>query len=317
VSFFGTELDDEGQAPTGADGGVLPEGSAEAADALVEAAVTGEMPPGRPPYLSPSSAGTFKQCNRRWQLRYLERLPDPPGESALAGTFAHRVLELLFQHPAHERTLPQAKLIARDVWPDTEADPHFQALGLDDAAARAFRWRGWKAIEGLWAVEEPTQVDVRATERLVDTTVGGVPFRGVVDRLDHHEGRLVVTDYKSGKAPSARFADDRLGQVLLYAAAVEAIDGERPAVARLVYLGQRVIDVAVTDAVITPVLDSLAHTWQAIDEACDSGHFEPTPGPLCGWCPYVERCPEGQAEVERRRALFDPPPLFDDIPLAG
>ena len=28
--------------------------------------------------------------------------------------------------------------------------------------------------------------------------------------------------------------------------------------------------------------------------------FDPSPGPLCGWCPHVANCPEGLAEVRRR-----------------
>ena len=69
--------------------------------------------PGMPRHLSPSSASTFEQCARRWKMRYIDQLPDPPGVAALAGTFAHRVLELLFQHPAGQRTRDRAKALFR------------------------------------------------------------------------------------------------------------------------------------------------------------------------------------------------------------
>jgi putative RecB family exonuclease len=259
---------------------------------------------GRPKHLSPSSASTYDQCARRWAFRYVERLPDPPGAPALAGTFAHAVLERLFQGSAASRTVERAKQLAREVWPATEHDPHYQALALDEAGAREFRWRGWKAIEGLWHLEDPTAVDVRATEHQVNTTIGEVPFRGIVDRLDHAaDGSLEVTDYKSGRAPSVRFSDSRLAQVLLYAAAVHAATGERPKRARLLYLGQKVIDIEVTDAALDPVVDSLHGTWQAVQADCDREDFAPKPGPLCGWCPFVDRCAEGAAEVQRRYEL--------------
>ena len=259
--------------------------------------------PGLPRYLSPSSAGTFNQCARRWKLRYHDKLPDPPGEAALAGTFAHRVLELLFQLDAHERTKDTAKQLARQVWPDTERNADFVALGLDEAGARAFRWKGWQAIEGLWALEDPTDVTVAATEHDVVTALGAVPFRGIVDRLDLDDDGLTVTDYKSGKAPSARFSDDRLHQVLLYAAAVEMTEGERPVRARLLYLGQKAIEVAVTDDAVAPVLESLTDTWSRLGTSCSTQTFDPSPGPLCGWCPYVAHCAEGRAEVQRRHDL--------------
>ena len=261
--------------------------------------------PTPPRRLSPSGAGTFEQCPRRWRLRYVERLPDPPGEAALAGSFAHRVLELLMQRDPHERTVEVAKAIARSEWPGVEADPDFRALGFDEAGGKHFRWKAWQAIEGLWALEDPKAVDVRATEHDVEADLGGVPFRGIVDRLDEEGDGLVVTDYKSGKAPSARFRRGRLDQVLLYAAAVEQATGEMPVHARLLYLGQRPVGIKVTREEIDSVVDKLAGTWAAINTACDTDEFEPRTGPLCGWCPYVDRCPEGTKEVAKRQAKKD------------
>ena len=261
--------------------------------------------PTPPRRLSPSGAGTFEQCPRRWRLRYVERLPDPPGEAALAGSFAHRVLELLMQRDPHERTVEIAKAIARAEWPGVEADPDFRALGFDETGSKHFRWKAWQAIEGLWALEDPKAVDVRATEHDVEADLGGVPFRGIVDRLDEEGDGLVVTDYKSGKAPSARFRRGRLDQVLLYAAAVEQATGEMPVHARLLYLGQRPVGIKVTRKEIDSVVDKLAGTWAAINTACDTDEFDPRTGPLCGWCPYVDRCPEGTKEVAKRQAKKD------------
>ena len=261
--------------------------------------------PTPPRRLSPSGAGTFEQCPRRWRMRYVERLPDPPGEAALAGSFAHRVLELLMQRDPHERTVEVAKAIARTEWPGVEADPDFRALGFDEAGGKHFRWKAWQAIEGLWALEDPKDVEVRATEHDVEADLGGVPFRGIVDRLDEEGDGLVVTDYKSGKAPSARFRRGRLDQVLLYAAAVEQATGEMPVHARLLYLGQRPVGIKVTRVEIDSVVDKLAGTWAAINTACATDEFEPRTGPLCGWCPYVDRCPEGAKEVAKRQAKKD------------
>ena len=258
--------------------------------------------PSPPPRLSPSGASTYEQCPRRWRFRYVDRLPDPPGAPALTGSFAHSVLERLLQDEPAERTRDRAKELARAVWPEVEADDDYQALELDATQAREFRWKAWLAIEGLWAIEDPTGVDVRATEHDVEATLAGVPFRGIVDRLDQEPDGLVVTDYKSGKAPPPRYAPARLAQVLLYAAAVRESTGEQPVRARLLYLGQKIIDVAVTDHELGSVTDSLASTWSAIGESCRTDTFEPRTGPLCGWYPFADRCLEGRAEIERRAA---------------
>lgn len=279
-----------------------PDDTTSPAEVAVPVEVGVPTPPRR---LSPSGAGTFEQCPRRWRMRYVERLPDPPGEAALAGSFAHRVLELFMQREPEERTVEVAKVIARDEWPDVEADDDYQALGYDDAAGKQFRWRAWKAIEGLWALEDPKVVEVRATEQDIETDLGGVPFRGIVDRLDEEGDGLIVTDYKSGKAPSPRYRRGRLDQVLLYAAAVKEASGEMPVRARLLYLGQRPVGIDVTQAELDGVVEKLAETWSSINTACATDEFEPRTGPLCGWCPYVDRCPEGTKEAAKRQAKRD------------
>ncbi len=255
---------------------------------------------GLPRYLSPSSASLFQECPRRWKHRYLDRLPDPPGEPALAGTFAHRVLELLLQEPPERRTRERAKELARQVWPEIDGHADYRALGLTEDQARAFRWRSWLAIDGLWEIEDPSRVVVEATEQDLRVEIGGVPFRGIVDRLDVEPDGLVIADYKSGRAPSDRFAEARLRQVLLYAAAVAEVTGIRPARARLLYLNQRIIEVAVTSENIAEVVQTLARTWERLRQACEAGEFETRTGPLCAWCPFLAHCREGRTEVEHR-----------------
>ena len=253
-----------------------------------------------PGHLSPSSASLFVQCPRRWRYRYLDRLPEPVGPEALIGTFAHRVLELLLAEPPQQRTTDRARAIAREVWPETADDPDFAALDLDETASRAFRWKGWRAIEGLWTVEDPTTVEVAATERRVSAEVGGVPFVGIVDRLDRCADGLVVTDYKSGRPPTTRFRADKLSQVLLYAAAVAATEGETPVRARLVYLGSQVLETPATDESMAEAVTALRATWDQLSAAVGSDTFEPKPGPLCAWCPHLGSCTEGTVEVRRR-----------------
>ncbi len=255
-----------------------------------------------PAHLSPSSASSFDGCPRRWKFKYVDRRPDPPGQAAVVGTFVHEVLEHLCQLDPTERTLDRAKVLARELWPATAELEDFAELDLSDDDARAFRWQAWLAIAGLWDLEDPADVDVVATEQKVTAELGGVPFLGIVDRLDRINGRLVVSDYKSGTVPGIRFRDDKLQQVMLYAAAIEAMEGEQPERARLLYLGQRSLDVTVTDVKIEAVTEQLAQTWSAVNASCVSDEFEAKPGVLCGWCPFVSDCPEGVAELTRRQA---------------
>ena len=275
---------------------------ADLLDPINGGAVGPDGQPSPPARLSPSGASTFEQCPRRWRFRYVDRLPDPPGVDALVGTFAHRVLELLLGEVSGRRTKDDARRIARATWAEISGSDDYRELELDAEQALEFRWRAWKAIEGLWHLEDPASVNVQATEEHVSVMLGDVPFRGVVDRIERESDGLVVSDYKSGRAPSARYAPARLHQVLLYAAAVAEQTGEPPVRARLLYLGQKIVATSVTPVEIEGAVEQLASTWGAIAEACGADDFEPRPGPLCGYCAYAERCPEGQAEMARRAA---------------
>ncbi len=253
-----------------------------------------------PKYLSPSSASSYQECARRWKFRYVDRLPDPPGEEAVTGTFAHMVLERLMQEPVEARTVERAKKLARELWPSMEGHPDYRNLELDERGSLDFRIRGWNAIEGLWDLEDPNDVAVAATERDVQVEIHGVPFRGIIDRIDETDEGLVVTDYKSGKAPSERFSSNYTTQMLLYAAALTELEGRKPIKARLLYLGQKVVEVEITDENLEATIDDLRTTWLAIMESCITQEFPAVVGPLCGWCPFVAHCPEGTGEVLRR-----------------
>ena len=256
--------------------------------------------PSPPERLSPSGAATFEQCPCRWRFRYVDRLPDPPGVDALVGTFAHRVLEHLMETHPIRRTQDEARRIARTLWPEMAGSEDYRDLELDDEQALEFRWQAWSAIEGLWHLEDPACVDVRATEQQVSVMLDDVPFRGVVDRVESEPDGLVISDYKSGRAPSARYAPSRLQQVLLYAAAIAALTGEQPVRAQLLYLKQRVVATAVTPVALDGAVERLKSTFHAIAEACDGDDFPARPGPLCGYCAYADRCPEGAVENRRR-----------------
>ncbi|MPY94483.1 MAG: DUF2800 domain-containing protein [Acidimicrobiia bacterium] len=295
---------DEAHAPadiaTPPGGGSTPD-SPVAAASPVAAGSADEL--GAPAHLSPSSASAFEQCPRRWRFRYVDRLEDPPGLPAVVGTFAHLVLEHLLNEPAKGRTVDRARALAASAWPEFTETTEFGGLGLEADGVKAFKWRVWRAVEGLWQLEDPAAVEVHGTEQRVTVELGGVPFVGVVDRVDVTTEGLVVTDYKSGQPPSAAYVAPRLQQVLLYAAAVRAMTGQRPVRARLLYLiGPRTIEVEATDEATEAAVGRLVVTWGEVERRLAGAQFEARPGVLCAWCPFLDRCPEGRRDLEARVA---------------
>lgn len=280
-----------------------------------------------PTRLSPSSAALWDQCPQRWWFRYVDGLPEPPpGEPAVLGTFVHRILELLLDDEPGARTLERARAHARTAWDETASSDDYVQLGLAEADARRFRQRAWSTMELYFEVIDPASVRPVARELEVVCEIAGVPFRGFIDLVEHHEEgdgdgapAVIITDYKTGKPPVAGkpWSEAREAEKLLqpqwYAAALAELGEHRPVRARLLYLAavdgpepgsfrwnQRELSVDVTDEVLDAARSELRRRWDDMQAALALGRAEPSPGPLCGWCPYVEHCDVGQVECRRR-----------------
>lgn len=257
--------------------------------------------------LSPSSMALYDDCPKKWMYRYIEKLPDPPGISAVMGSFAHSVLEHLMQLPPQERTEEAARERATKTFKVTRLTPEFRNLELSEEEVSSFKRQAWQAITGLWQLENPQEVEVASTEQHLKVDVRGVPFRGYIDRVDESPEGLVINDYKSGKPPSPAWIDQsrrhvedkHLFQVMLYSAAMAEETGAFPAKARVLYIGEQrqVSEEPVTEEKLTDVTDQLLNTWEALANDLRRREFDAKTGPLCGWCPFVGHCEEGKMKV--------------------
>ena len=98
-------------------------------------------------------------------MRYIDKLPDPKGEAAVLGTFVHRILENLLNLDASDRSVDQARAIARKLWDETRNDDDFLGLDLSQDETTSFMWKAWRLIERYFSLEDPTAVDVVRAEQ--------------------------------------------------------------------------------------------------------------------------------------------------------
>jgi putative RecB family exonuclease len=136
-------------------------------------------------------------------------------------------------------------------------------------------------------------VNVVGIELDLRGTLGAIELRGIIDRLDRcDDGRFVLTDYKTGRSPHPDRARGRLAGVLFYAHLCESVIGVRPSEVRLVYIGDEVVVVEEpTDQSMRGLLQRTGAVWAAIERACTTGDFRPSPSPLCKSCAFQSHCP--------------------------
>lgn len=252
-----------------------------------------------PTSLSPSKVAAFRDCALAFRFATIDRIPEPPSEPAAKGTLVHRALELLHGLPPADRSLEAAlALLHERAVGDVLGGEEYASLELADRAA--FLAEAEALVRRYFAIEDPAAVRAIGLELRMEAEVGGVRLRGIIDRLElGADGGLVVTDYKTGKVPSERYENGKLGGVHFYALLCEAVLGVRPSRVQLLYLQEPVMIVATpSDQSIRGLQKRVGAIWTAVERACEREDFRPNPGRLCDWCSFKSLCPAwADAEV--------------------
>ena len=247
-----------------------------------------------PRTLSPSKVSAFTSCPLAFRFSQIERRPEPPSPPAVKGTLVHAALERLFwHHPAGERTPAAAAEELERAWDAMADDEEVVGLNLDDEAVAEFVKDAGRLVENYFRLEDPNETTTVGVELGVETDLEGLRLRGIIDRLDVlPDGRLIVVDYKTGRAPSERFERGSLGGVQTYALLCESMLGQAPAEVRLLYLREPLAITAIaTEQTIRGQRKRAVAVWTAIERACDAEDFRPNVGPLCDYCSFKVSCP--------------------------
>jgi len=246
-----------------------------------------------PTSLSPSRVEAFTSCPMAFRFASIERLPESPSVHMTKGSLVHRVLELLFTHPAPARTIDLAQVCFRQAVEEYSVDPEFTLLHLEDDQQQAFNDDAWSLVEAYFRMEDPAKIREIGLEIRLEAQVGSLALRGIIDRLElDDDGGLVVVDYKTGRAPSLKYEQGRLAGVHFYSFLCESVLGRRPSAIKLMYLrtGETITALPSVQSVKFITTRTTA-VWKAVERACNTGVFLPRQGPLCSSCSFQQWCP--------------------------
>jgi putative RecB family exonuclease len=258
-----------------------------------------------PRSLSPSKVSSFTDCALAFRFSVIDRLPDPPTIATNRGTLVHAALERLHLLAPAERTPAAARACLDAAATELRTDPEYLSLGLDDEAAAAFRAEAAVLVDNYFRLEDPTRVRAIGLELKVEAEIDGIRLRGIIDRLElDDDGELVVTDYKTGGAPTTHHERKRLSGVHIYSLLCEQLLGRRPRSVQLLYLREPLALTTVpTDRSTRGTRRTLGAVWQAVERACEREDFRPQTSRLCDFCAYQAYCPSYGGDPDEGRRL--------------
>lgn len=242
--------------------------------------------------LSPSRAGDFKHCPQLFRFRAIDRLPEPPTPYQARGTASHLALQRLFDLPAGQRTPEALYDLFRRAWEEVRFT-EYPGLFAGVEEERAWGLESLQILANYFAVEDPTSFEPLAREMDLVEDLDGITIRGILDRMETtFDGRLAISDYKTGKAPPEQYALPAFFALKTYALLVQQRTGRAPDLLRLIYLnGPTVYELAVNPGQLEAQDRQLRALWAAIERAIERDDFPPRPGPLCDWCAFKAICP--------------------------
>ena len=244
--------------------------------------------------LSPSRASQFKTCPQQFKYANVDKLKEPTNEVQAKGTTVHQALEDLFDLPQDERSIEKLHNLFRDAWTKVRGTDEHHNLFSSVEEERDWGIDGLKLLNNYMTIEDPTTFNPLERERWVRGSIEDLNLRGILDRMDRNRnGELIIVDYKSGKAPMAKYKEPRFFALKLYALLIREELGEMPAELKLIYLKNSTIHtLKINEEDLDHARKEILEIWSNIKKAYKENKFPAIKNTLCDWCYYKPICPE-------------------------
>lgn len=244
--------------------------------------------------LSPSRAGDFKACPQLFRFRAIDRLPEPTTVYQARGTTAHLALQRLYDLTPTERTPERLYDLFREAWSELRVTEEFAELFGSVEEEREWGLESLALLANYLLIEDPALVEPLDRELdMLESLDEDIVIRGILDRIDRlPDGRLIITDYKTGKAPPEPYALPAFFALKIYALLIRRRLGETPAEVRLIYLnGPTVYRIPIEASQLDAMERQLRALWNRINRSLEQNYFPPRPSRLCDYCSFRDRCP--------------------------
>lgn len=219
----------------------------------------------------------------------------------------HRALELFYAPSDLPRSTERMHACVNEMLVEYRNEHDVKYLQLDDSAYDELGSECNQLASAVFEMEDPESIEPIGLELNVQAEIGSVTLRGIIDRLERNAaGKLVITDYKTGRAPGPAFEKKALGGLNLYSLMCHRTFGEIADEIRLMYVKSgQTITARPNEQSLKFAENRVTAVHQAVARACETNDFVAKKSALCKFCAFQKWCPVFGGDPER--ALTEAP----------
>jgi CRISPR/Cas system-associated exonuclease Cas4 (RecB family) len=244
--------------------------------------------------LSVSKTKTFLDCKKKFQYAYIERLPRKDWDHHIFGKFCHKVLEdfhLAFINGSTEAFNTVMSKAYKDA-----------IVEYDGKMTADMKKECWKIIDQYLRLitqdkKNNCLPNVLACEKSFDFAISDkVILNGMIDRVQLDADNVVhVCDYKTVK--NKKYLKNDFFQLLTYAYVMINEDPSIQKIRASYILLRHDFEYITTEFSVPEILKIKDKYIDYANQIVEEKEYTPNPTPLCGYCDYLNACPEGKGRV--------------------
>lgn len=231
--------------------------------------------------LSYSQISAYQTCGLFYRFQYIDKLPTKPKSYFSFGNTLHRCAQHFFKREQGPPTLEEFLEFYDRAW---------SSVGYFSRKREATdKQAGREILTRFWEVNSQDYRMPLATEKWFTVDVGGVPFRGYIDRVDiSPTGGLNILDYKSGKRDITTGEVEESLQLSMYQIGAQGTWLLPVEKLSLYHLRSNTnVEVGARDE---STIREAEETVTSVAQSIENGEFDPRLNPSCP-CDFSEMCP--------------------------